>query len=186
MKKLSILFFAFSLSIISCKNYTENSKKESIKPKTVQNKTVSVTLTSKSNSNVVGTVVFSEENGFVKMNALITGLDPGEHAIHIHESSDCSSPDGTSAGGHWNPTNQPHGKWGDTKGYHKGDIGNLIADEEGEGSYYLLTDQWCIDCGDQTKDIIGKAIIVHAGIDDFTTQPTGNAGGRISCGGIIK
>ena len=65
-------------------------------------------------------------------------------------------------------------------------IGNFKADENGDATISISTDEWCIGCGDETKDIIGKGIIVHAGLDDFTTQPTGDAGGRVSCGGIIE
>lgn len=189
MKKLSILLFALSLSVLSCKNTknnTETTENESIKTELVHPKKVTVNLTAKSDSNVTGTVVFTEKNGVVSMTATMSGLEPGEHAIHIHESSDCSSPDGKSTGGHWNPTNQPHGKWGVDTGYHKGDIGNFIADENGNGSISMSTNEWCIGCDDPNKNIIGKAIIVHAGLDDFKTQPTGDAGGRVSCGGIIE
>jgi len=190
MKRVSILVISLSLlSIISCKN--EKKSTESTVPKPVATeaptpKQVVVNLMAKSESNVSGTVIFTEENGVVSMKASMSGLEPGEHAIHIHESSDCSSPDGKSAGGHWNPTNQPHGKWGAETGYHKGDIGNFTADENGNGSISMSTNEWCIDCADETKNIIGKGIIVHAGKDDFTTQPTGDAGGRVSCGGIIE
>ena len=120
------------------------------------------------------------------MTAIISELTPGEHAIHIHNSSDCSSPDGKSAGGHWNPTAKPHGKWGAETGYHKGDIGNFTADENGNGTISFTTNEWCIGCGDDTKDILGKGIIVHAGVDDLTSQPSGAAGARVSCAGIIQ
>ena len=109
-----------------------------------------------------------------------------EHAIHIHEKADCSSPDGKSTGGHWNPTGQPHGKWGDEAGYHKGDIGNFEVNANGRGTVSMSTDEWCIGCGDNTKDILGKAIIVHLGVDDFTSQPSGAAGARVGCAGIIE
>lgn len=189
MKNLSILLISLSLSIISCKNEKKNT--ETIEDKTVENqvvepKSITVELSAKSESHVSGTVIFTDKNGTVSMLATVSGLEPGAHAIHIHESSDCSSPDGKSAGGHWNPTNQPHGKWGVETGYHKGDIGNFTADENGNASISISTDEWCIGCGDETKDVIGKGIIVHAGVDDFTTQPTGDAGGRVSCGGIIE
>ena len=64
--------------------------------------------------------------------------------------------------------------------------GNLTADENGSATISMETDEWCIGCGDPNKDILGKAIIVHQAVDDFVTQPTGNAGGRVSCGGIIE
>lgn len=140
----------------------------------------------KSDSNVQGEVVFTEENGMVMMKATLSGLSAGEHAIHLHEKADCSSDDGKSSGGHWNPTHEPHGKWGAAEGYHKGDIGNFTADAEGNAIVEFSTDQWCIGCDDANKNILGKAVIVHQGIDDFTSQPSGAAGARVSCTGIIE
>ncbi len=148
--------------------------------------TIKFTMEPKSDSDVQGEVVFTEENGIVKMTATFSGLTEGEHAIHIHEKADCSSADGKSTGGHWNPTNEPHGKWGVAEGYHKGDIGNLTGDADGNATLEFSTDQWCIGCDDGNKNIVGKAVIVHQGVDDFTTQPTGDAGARISCTGIIQ
>ena len=145
-----------------------------------------VVMESKSGSNVGGHVIFEQEGNRVTMRAALNGLEPGVHAIHLHESSDCSAEDGTSTGGHWNPTGQPHGEWGANKGYHKGDIGNFTASEDGRGTLTFSTDQWCIGCGDETKDILGKAVIIHQGADDFVSQPTGAAGGRVSCGGVIE
>lgn len=147
---------------------------------------VTVELKSTSDSKTEGSVVFTQENGEVKMTAVLSGLKPGTHAIHIHETADCSAADGTSAGGHWNPTNQKHGKWGDAEGYHRGDIGNFEADENGNGTITFSTDEWSIGGGDDTKNIVGHAVIVHEGADDFTSQPSGDAGARIACGGIIE
>ena len=69
---------------------------------------------------------------------------------------------------------------------HKGDIGNFNADEKGNGTITLSTDEWCIGCGDATKDILGKGLIVHQGADDYISQPTGNAGTRVACSAILK
>ncbi|NNJ89054.1 MAG: superoxide dismutase family protein [Eudoraea sp.] len=148
--------------------------------------TIAFKMEPKSDSNVEGEVTFTEENGMVVMKASFSGLTPGEHAIHIHEKADCSAADGTSTGGHWNPTAEPHGKWGESEGYHRGDIGNLTADADGNATVEFKTDLWCIGCEDETKNIVGKAVIVHRGTDDFTTQPTGAAGARVSCTGIIQ
>ena len=146
-----------------------------------------VVMESKSGSSVGGHIIFEQNDDVVTMVAAITGLEPGtSHAIHLHESSDCSAEDGTSAGGHWNPTGQPHGEWGASAGYHKGDIGNFTSSDDGRGTLTFSTNEWCIGCGDETKDILGKAVIIHQGEDDFVTQPTGAAGGRISCGGVIE
>lgn len=151
-----------------------------------ETKKVTLSLDPKSNSGVKGNVVFKQEKGIVSMVAVLSGLTEGEHAIHIHEKADCSSNDGKSSGGHWNPTAQPHGKWGDAAGYHKGDIGNFSANAKGQATISKITDEWCIGCGDDSKDILGKAVIVHEGVDDFTSQPSGAAGTRVSCGGIIQ
>lgn len=192
MKRLSLILIAvFALNMTtSCKKDKKETKtevKEEIEEtKTVDIKKMQIALESKSGSSVKGNAVFTEEDGVVTMVAVVGGLTEGEHAIHLHEKADCSADDGTSSGGHWNPTKQPHGKWGSPEGYHKGDIGNFMADANGNGTITMTTEEWCIDCGDTYKDIVGKAIIIHENVDDFTTQPTGNAGGRVSCGGIIQ
>ncbi|MCH9659349.1 MAG: superoxide dismutase family protein [Bacteroidetes bacterium] len=196
MKKIQISILAFGLiAFMSCKNDTKKPEeaieetveevKEVVSSKP-ERKTVSFDLASKSDSEATGEVYFAEVEGTVTMEATLKGLTPGTHAIHIHEKADCSSADGKSSGGHWNPTFKPHGAWGADSGYHKGDIGNFEAGADGTGRVQFSTDQWCIGCGDDTKDILGKAIIVHQGTDDLTSQPSGAAGARVSCGGIIK
>lgn len=175
MKKIVLPIVLIIVIIFSCKtsSNSNNSKKTTL------------TFESKSNTVTNGTATFVEKNGIVTFVAKLTGLKPGVHAIHIHEKSDCSAADGSSAGGHWNPTFKKHGKWGDIE-CHKGDIGNFTADEKGNGTISLSTNEWCIGCGDATKDILGKGLIVHAGGDDFVTQPSGNAGARVACSAIIK
>ncbi len=194
MKILKVL--AIGLTVVatySCKEVKKEAKEagdemeNAVKElEEVKVETVKFAMEPKSDSNVKGEVTFTDENGMVKMTANFTGLTPGEHAIHIHEKADCSAADGTSTGGHWNPTNEAHGKWGAAEGFHKGDIGNFVANADGTGSVEFDTDQWCLGCEDPNKDLLGKGVIVHQGVDDFTTQPTGNAGGRISCTGIIQ
>ena len=149
-------------------------------------KEVNINLNEKNSSGVQGKVVFSQKNNLVSMVSTLSGLTPGSHAIHIHMKSDCSSDDGKSAGGHWNPTSEKHGKWGDLEGYHKGDIGNFVADSNGNAIVEFSTDQWCIGCDDEKSNILGKAVIIHQGEDDMISQPSGAAGSRISCAGIIK
>lgn len=139
-------------------------------------------LESRSGSSVSGKAVFHAKDGKVTMEIEVEGLTPGEHAVHLHEKGDCSAPDATSAGGHWNPTAEAHGKWG-TAPYHHGDIGNLVAGADGKAKLEFSTDLWSIG-GDPAHDVVGHAVIVHAGVDDFKTQPTGNAGGRVACGVI--
>ena len=151
-----------------------------------ENTTIRVEAEPKSDSNVSGTITFSEIDEVVVMKATFSGLTPGLHAIHLHELADCSSTNGKSTGGHWNPTFEPHGAWGSETGYHKGDIGNFEADQKGEAIITFETDQWCIGCDDKTRNIIGKAVIVHQGKDDLVSQPSGAAGARVSCAGVIK
>lgn len=197
MKIQSLFILALAMSLtFSCKS---DKKEEAVEEQVIEQeetttesvpmsetKKVTVRLESKSNSQATGNVVFTETEGRVKMVAIVGGLPEGKHAIHIHENADCSAEDGSSAGGHWNPTAQPHGKWGADSGYHKGDIGNFTASKTGNGTITKITPEWCIGCGDPNRDIIGKSVIVHEGIDDFTSQPSGAAGSRISCGGIIQ
>ncbi len=140
-------------------------------------------ISPKSDSSLQGRVSFTEMNGMVRMHAQISGASPGDHAIHIHAVGDCSAPDGSSAGGHWNPARVDHGKWMQNP-FHLGDIGNISVNEEGKGNISRETDLWCIGCDDEDRNILGKAIIVHQGIDDFSTQPSGAAGARIGCGEI--
>jgi len=102
---------------------------------------ITFTMEPKSDSNVSGEVVFTQNEGEVIMRATSLGLDEGEHAIHLHEKADCSSPDGKSTGGHWNPTHEPHGKWGSEDGYHKGDIGNFTANADGNATVEFSTDE---------------------------------------------
>lgn len=189
--KLSILTLAvvFATSCKDNKKETEETKEPEVEKTAepiIKKTEMKIKLDPKSGSNATGAIKFVEENGKVTMMAYLSGLDEGEHAIHIHESADCSSPDGKSTGGHWNPTAQPHGKWGAEEGYHKGDIGNFKVGADGKGEIKFTTDEWCLTCEDPTKNIIGKAIIVHQGTDDFTSQPSGAAGSRVSCGAIIE
>ena len=193
MKNLKLI--ALALSVVFATSCKENKKEivededivvEEIETPTFQDKEMTIVLSPKSESTVEGIVNFKQDGLAVNMTATMTGLTEGTHAIHIHQTADCSSADGKSTGGHWNPTAQPHGKWGDADGYHKGDIGNFEVGADGNGTVKMITNEWCIGCGDENKDILGKAIIVHQGTDDFTSLPSGAAGARVSCAGIIE
>lgn len=176
MKKLLVLSALAAVAVIACKSQSGKAKPEQL---------VVIKMEAKSGSKVSGTATFSESGGKVTLEAKLEGLKPGVHAIHIHEKSDCTAADGSSAGGHWNPTFKKHGKWGEGE-YHKGDIGNFTADVDGTATVLFTTDEWCIGCGDKNKDIIGKGLVVHQDPDDYTSQPAGNAGPRVACSGIIK
>ncbi len=193
MKKIQLMTMGLLVLVaFSCKQAKKEAEKEAeeiveeVKEEIVEVKAIKFSMEAKSDSKVGGEVTFTEENGNVIMKAMLTGLTEGEHAIHIHEKADCSSADGKSTGGHWNPTFQPHAKWGAEGGYHKGDIGNFVADAQGNATVDFATGEWCIGCEDETKNIVGKAVIVHQGVDDFTSQPSGAAGARVACTGIIQ
>lgn len=143
-------------------------------------KTMTDTINSKSGTSTQGTVKFTQNKNEVTMDMNVYKLTPGTHAVHVHEFGDCSSTDGKSAGGHWNPSKDEHGKWA-SEHFHMGDIGNLVADKNGTARLIFKTDKWCLGCSDDSKNIVGKAIVIHAGKDDFHTQPTGDAGGRVGC-----
>ena len=133
---------------------------------------------------VTGKVHFMQhKHGMVKVSGQISGLKPNsEHGFHIHEKGDCSSPDGTSAGGHFNPGNTAHGKYGHTP-HHAGDLPSLRANADGVAIVNYETAQISLGSGD--NDVTDRGLIVHATPDDYTTQPTGNAGARLACA-VIK
>lgn len=161
MKKY-ILFLGWFVLAVSCRS------------------TKTYNIQAKSSTNTRGQISFVQKKNEVKMVVKASKLTPGIHAIHIHEKGDCSAADASSAGGHWNPMKEMHGKWGHGQ-HHNGDIGNLIADQDGKATLTFRTERWCIGCKDETKNILNKSIIIHKSEDDFKTQPTGNAGGRIGC-----
>lgn len=131
-------------------------------------------------SKVQGVVSFSKERDGVRVEASILGLTPGLHGFHIHEYGDCSSPEANSAGGHFNPGNMPHG--GPTaEKHHAGDLGNLQADAAGNAKLTLVVSKLSLE---GPTSVIGRAVVVHAQPDDFTTQPTGASGTRVACGVI--
>lgn len=142
--------------------------------------TKNYTVNSKSGTATQGTADFVQKGKMVSLDMNVYKLTPGIHAVHIHEKGDCSAADASSAGGHWNPSSNDHGKWG-TENFHMGDIGNLNADKNGTARLLFSTDKWCIGCSDESKNIVGKSLVIHADKDDFKTQPTGNAGGRVGC-----
>jgi superoxide dismutase, Cu-Zn family len=129
-----------------------------------------------------GAAIFLSESAGVTLQLSLQNAPPGVHAVHLHETGDCSAHDASSAGGHWNPTAAEHGRWGKPP-FHLGDIGNVEVGQDGTGSLNLTSDLWTIGTA-ADNDILGKAVIVHAKPDDFETQPTGAAGDRIACGVI--
>jgi len=146
-----------------------------------------IVINPKNKSAVYGEIFIRIEKKICYMSGNISGLTPGKtHAVHIHDKGDCSSDCGTSAGGHWNPLGQKHGKWNEKtkEGYHLGDVGNIKADTNGIAIINFKTANWSFN-DNSNLDILGKSIIIHADADDLVSQPSGNAGKRIGCG-VIK
>ena len=130
-----------------------------------------------------GNVTFTQQGDRVRVVAQVSGLKPGaEHGFHVHEKGDCSSGDGMSAGGHYNPASKPHGSL--ATDHHAGDMPNLKADSYGNASATFEIPGVAVGSG--AADIVGKGLIVHRDPDDYTTQPTGNAGPRLACAVIRR
>lgn len=130
-----------------------------------------------------GTVIFHQMGDTLGVHAKISGLKPGqEHGFHIHEKGDCSSGDGMSTGGHFNPSGTKHGA--QHEDHHAGDLPALKADANGavDAHFHLKG----LTIGSGAADVVGKGLIIHAMPDDYKTQPTGNSGARIACGVIVK
>ncbi len=161
----------------------ENEVKSMVQESDVIRKAVCVLHPTEGND-VKGIIIFTDTGSGVKVEADLTGLTPGKHGFHVHQLGDCSAPDGTSAGGHFNPENTPHAGPGAAI-RHVGDLGNIEADADGN-AHYEREDKMISLNGEHS--IIGRGIIVHAGEDDLMSQPTGAAGARVSCGviGIAK
>lgn len=170
MKRTALMIFALSALTVGCRTAS------------MQWATASATLEPRSGSNARGTANFSQRSdGSVAMRVDISGVAPGLHGIHVHENGDCSAADATSAGGHFNPNNGPHGGPHDTA-RHAGDFGNVTADANGTIRTEVVVSG--VTLGDGPASAVGKALVLHATADDFTSQPAGNSGARIACGVI--
>ena len=134
-------------------------------------------------SKTFGEATFEEMDGKVHVVIYVQGLKPGqEHGLHIHEVGDCSSGDGMSTKGHFNPYSKPHANHASPE-RHAGDLPSLKAGKDGRAKVDAMLDVITVAAG--PASVVGRGLIVHADPDDFRTQPTGNAGARITCG-VIK
>ena len=134
-----------------------------------------------SGSQAHGTVKFTQVGTRVRVDAEIAALNAGLHGLHIHDKGDCTAPDATSAGPHFNPAGKKHGA-PDAMEHHAGDLGNLKADEYGKATLTMMIDG--VSVGKDGNGIVGRSVVVHADPDDLKTDPAGNSGARIGCGVI--
>ena len=170
------LFIALSavgvLSLIACQSLEQGTGQKA-----------SANLESKSGSQAKGEVNFVWQGNDVLINGKFSGLKPNsEQGIHVHEKGDCSAPDATSAGGHFNPETKMHGV-PDSGMNHAGDMPNIKSDANGNAVYTAKLHGFAVNTG--PNGIIGRAVVVHKDPDDYKTQPAGNSGPRIACG-VIK
>jgi superoxide dismutase, Cu-Zn family len=130
----------------------------------------------------VGVATFRESSGGVTVDVNVKGLTPGLHAVHVHAVGRCDAPAFTSAGGHFNPAQKKHG-YKSPEGAHAGDLPNMLVAKDGTGRFESFTDGMTLKPGATSVfDKDGSALVIHAGVDDNVTDPTGNAGDRAACG----
>ncbi len=129
------------------------------------------------NGNAVGRATLLSTATGARLTVEASGMQPGEHGLHVHAVGKCDAPDFASAGPHWNPTSKMHGR-DNPMGAHQGDLPNIVIAQDGRGtlSFYLPGSPATL------FDADGSAIVVHAAADDYRTDPSGNSGGRIACG----
>lgn len=133
---------------------------------------------------IKGEASFVPEAEGIKITVDVTGLTPGKHGIHIHQKSDLTAPDLSSAGGHFNPGGASHHHGGpDDATHHAGDLGNIDVDENGHGHLELMSHDLTVE--DPKTGVIGHSIIIHAKPDDLKTDPAGNSGARVAGGAIV-
>jgi len=144
----------------------------------------SATLEPTKGSTVRGNATFMQHGDKVHVMASVSGLKPnGEFGFHVHEAGDCSSGDGMSTKGHFNPHNKPHAQAGMAE-RHAGDLPSLKSDASGNAKLHAEVD--IISVAPGPASIVGRGLIVHAQPDDYKTQPTGNAGARSACAVIQR
>jgi Cu-Zn family superoxide dismutase len=141
-------------------------------------------LASTTGNTATGTVTFTQRGDKVLIAGKLSGLKPNaEHGFHVHEKGDCSSGDGMSAGGHFNPRAMAHGHY-DNSDRHAGDMPNIRSDANGNASYSFESELYTVADGPAT--VVGKAVVIHRDPDDYKSQPAGNSGPRIACGVVQR
>ena len=165
-----LLWAIFSVSLaVACSMSTEQASQATAELKDKDGK-------------LVGVATFRESGSGVTINLNAKGLTPGLHAVHVHAVGKCEAPAFTSAGGHFNPAQKKHGHK-NPEGAHAGDLPNMLVAKDGTGRFEAFTDGMTLKPGATSVfDKDGSALVIHAGVDDYATDPTGNAGDRAACG----
>jgi len=186
MKNLKFVMSILTIAVFSVNAMAQdmnNKDKPAMNDEKVMHSAVCVLIPAQGNK-VTGIVKFTEVSGGVKIVADLKGLTKGKHGFHIHVLGDCTAPDFSSAGDHFNPKSMSHGSPMDAM-RHEGDMGNIEADESGNAHLEYVDKTMSFK---DDASIIGRSVVVHQNEDDLKTQPSGNAGPRIACGviGIAK
>ena len=129
----------------------------------------------------VGDAILSNKEGTISIELSVADLEAGERAFHLHSIGECNAPNFTSAGGHLNPFKREHGSL-NPQGQHLGDLPNLMIDEDGTGSIIFEFESSIPELTELIFDADGTAVMLHAGPDDYLSDPAGAAGPRVACG----
>jgi Cu-Zn family superoxide dismutase len=182
--KYGVLLSALGLLGAACQSQSQATPKDTSDIPKTEGKAVAIaTFKAKPESKAAGTVTFTQEGDKVRAVIEVSGASPGPHGIHVHEKADCSAPDFSSAGGHWNPSGQPHA-CPPAGEHHPGDLGNIEVKEDGRGRGELTLEHVTLNVGvgeEGPQSLLGKSVILHEGKDDCTSQPSGESGGRLAC-----
>lgn len=138
-----------------------------------------------SNGTLAGQVLLTRIGKKARLTVALAGLTPGQHGLHLHTTGRCDAPDFATAGGHLNPGSRQHGT-ANPAGSHLGDLPNLLVASDGTGAASVDLAGTPADLLAAIFDADGTAIVVHAGADDYRTDPSGNSGARIACGVLVR
>lgn len=171
-----VLLVAAALALSGCGDYSQSGS-EGID---TDARSAIAHLSPTKGNQATGTVTFIEEGENVRVIVSLTNVPEGKHGFHVHENGDCSAPDASSAGGHFNPAGAKHGA-PDDEARHVGDLGNVTATSARTVDVEFVDDKIALE---EDRSVVGRAVVLHAGADDLASQPSGDAGSRIACGVI--
>jgi superoxide dismutase, Cu-Zn family len=166
--------YVMPLLLAACGGSTKQTA-ETVREAVADRPPAGAALEPRSGSMVTGFVAARPMEGGTHLSISVANATPGKHGVHLHETGDCSAPDASSAGAHWNPDGTEHGGPG---AGHAGDFGNIEVGQDGTGTLEMHVNK-------PLDEVKGKALIVHAGPDDLVSQPAGDSGGRVACGVIV-
>lgn len=178
MNRILSLFIPIT-ALAACSGEPRDS--ETVESLTPNGEPASVALIGNDGSPIGSVAISQDANGTTLSLSVEGGLDEGLHGVHLHETGACELPDFSSAGGHWNPEGKQHGR-DNPEGAHVGDLANMAADADGKGSSTFLVENVLVDGGTfAMADADGTALVIHAGPDDYMTDPSGDSGARVGC-----